>query len=273
MPASTIGTSSGQASWVTRDRRVGLDDGAWYAPDSTVPAVAMTADVAAARGGRGGNGTRAGRRRAPGPASASRTSSQGARRGRVAGEDEQLHVLASEPIDGLERERAAPPRRGADHTASARCRRGRPSTRPEAGDGARRGRSGRRPRSRRRRSGGRRPTSATGALSRSRARATAREGARRARSAIWTTSCEIGESGLEVTNAIPSLFEASTSRPSETTSKSMRLPSACSTSALVEAAVRIGAVEDGRRASTTDSRWRRRSPPTSPGCGSPCCRR
>ena len=82
-------------------------------------------------------------------------------------------------------------------------------------------------------------------------RAIARGDARRA---SWRPGPRPGRSahsGLELTKAIPSLLDASTRRPSETTSKSIRLPSACSTSPLskppdASARLRTVASLDGR---------------------------
>ena len=96
-----MGTSSGQASCVTaspgrprRSRRVGARlDGAGRGDDGD----------ATARGGRGGHGAGPNdadnRHRRPLP-----HSRQSAGGGRVAGEHEQLHVLAQQPVDRLERE-------------------------------------------------------------------------------------------------------------------------------------------------------------------------
>ena len=69
MPASTIGTSSGQASCATRVSGAASTIASGYAPDSTVPAVAMTATCRSASRRRR-RPRRAARRRRPAPSSA-----------------------------------------------------------------------------------------------------------------------------------------------------------------------------------------------------------
>ena len=90
--------------------------------------------------------------------------------------------------------------------------------------------------------------------------------------AMCLMPCEMGASGLPDTNGTPSLLAATTRRPSETSSKSMGLPRAVSTSALL-----MPPVESDRfrtvASLSAGSRWRRTPRRPWPGCGSPSSRR